>query len=355
MTDPVRSGKVAPEVFARAIAPHLGAARPEVLVGPRVGHDAAIVRVGAGRVMAVTTDPLTLVPGLGPERSAWLACHLVASDLWTTGIPPAYASVTLNLPATFADDALERFVRAMGETWATLGVAVVTGHTGRHEGCSEHVVGAVTLIGVGDEGRFLAPGMARPGDRVIVTKGCAIEAGAFAAALFPERVRAQGVDDDAFERLRALERQVSVVDDCRTALRAGVHAQGVTALHDATEGGVLGGLVELAHACGHDVRVDRGRIPLDPAIAAACAALGVDPWWSVSEGTLIVCAAPARAAAVLREFADAGIVAAEVGEVLDGHGRLWVGEPEGSVATFDTPLPDPWWAAYERAVREGWR
>jgi hydrogenase maturation factor len=240
----------------------------------------------------------------------------------------------------------------MSEAWAELGVAVVTGHTGRHEGCSEHVIGAATLIGVGDEGRFVTPGMARPGDRVIVTKGCAIEAGALAAWIRPERVRARVADDAAFETLRALER-VSVVADCRAAVRAGVHERGVTAMHDATEGGVLGGLVELAQACGHDVRVDRARVPLDAAVAAACEVMGVDPWWSVSEGTLIVCAASSRVAAVLAELHDAGVTAAEVGEVLEGHGRLWVGEPDGSVSTFDAPRPDPWWDAYERACREG--
>ena len=78
MTGDAPQGKVTPEVFARDLAPHLGAARAEVVVGPRVGHDAGIVRVGAGRVLAMTTDPLTIIPCLGIERSARLAAHLVA-------------------------------------------------------------------------------------------------------------------------------------------------------------------------------------------------------------------------------------------------------------------------------------
>ena len=59
-------GKISPEIFTRVIAPHLGAARAEVLAGPRAGHDAAVIRIGAGRVMAVTTDPLSVIPALGP-------------------------------------------------------------------------------------------------------------------------------------------------------------------------------------------------------------------------------------------------------------------------------------------------
>jgi hydrogenase maturation factor len=346
-------GKLTPEAFGRLIAPHLGAARDEVVVGPRAGHDAAIVRIGAGRVMAVTTDPLSVIPALGLERSARMACHLVASDLWTTGLPPAYVSVDLNLPSWFTDQDLGRYWRAMSDTWRALGVAVVTGHTGRHEGLGGTLVGAATLIGVGDEGRYVSPSMAKPGDAVILTKGCAIETAAVTAWLAPKRLE-NYLDEGAMTYLRSLVDQVSVVADCRAALRAGVRERGVTALHDATEGGVLGGLVELARACGHDVRIDRMKLPLHEAVRVACEMLEVDPFWSLAEGALIVCATRERAPLVLHELREDGIEAAIVGEVLAGHGKLWVAEPDGRVSTFDAPEPDPWWPAYERAVREGW-
>ena len=108
--------------------------------------------------------------------------------------------------------------------------------------------------------------------------------------------------------------------DC-AALRAGARGAQVTAMHDATEGGVFGGLVELAKACDHDVRVDRARLPLAKPVAAACEVLGVDPYWTLSEGTLIVCAKPARALLVVHELQEDGIPAAIIGEVLPGHGK----------------------------------
>ncbi len=347
-------GKIAPGQFERVIAPRLGAARAEVLVGPRAGQDSAIVRLGGGRVLAVTTDPLSVVPALGFEASARLSCHLIASDLWTTGIAPAWASVTFNLPPQMGDAEFATYWRAMSDEWARLGVAVVTGHTGRYEGCDYSIIGAGTLMGAGDESGYLTPAMARPGDRVIVTKGCAIEATAIAAWLFPlrlgDRLGAEGV-----ERARTLLAQVSVVADCRAALRVGVREHGVTALHDATEGGVLGGLLELALACGHDLAVERGRIPLVPEARAACEVFGTDPYWTLSEGTLIATARPAHSAAVLEALAGAGIAAADVGEVVPGSGRLRLAEPDGGTSVFDEPRADPYWPAYQRAVDEGWR
>ena len=347
-------GKLGLEGFQSLIAPHLGAARPEVLVGPRIGHDGAIVKVGAGRVIAVTTDPLSLIPALGPEASAKLACHLLASDAWTSGIPPSFATVSLHLPPTLSDATLRRYLEAMHQEWSRLGVAVIAGHTGRYEGCDLSIVGAGTLIGIGDEGRYLAPSFVQSGDRVIVTKGCAIETTAVTAHLLPERMLA-ALDEPGFSRAKAFLDRVSVVEDCRALVQVGVRERGVTCLHDATEGGVLGGLVELARASEKDLRVEKAKIPLAAEARAACEALAIDPYWALSEGTLIATVRPARADDAMAALAGAGIEAAVVGEVVGAGGKLWLTESDGAVRQLTEPEPDPYWAAYGRAVREGLR
>ncbi len=356
-------GKLPPAEFKRVIAPHLGAARPEVLAGPRAGVDCAVVKLSAGRVMTLSADPLSVIPCLGFAASARLACHLLASDLWTSGIPPAYATVNLNLPPRMTDAEFAEYWGAMSDEFARLAVAVVGGHTGRYAGCDYSIIGAATLIGVGDEGRYLTPAMAAVGDRIIVTKGCAIEATAVAAHLVPGRLSAalaaagmaRAEAEAALAAARASLAQVSVVADCRAALRVGVRDRGVSALHDATEGGVLGGLLELAKASAHDLRIARARIPLAPTCRAACQAWGgIDPYWTLSEGTLIAAVRPAHTAAVLAALAEVKIPAAEVGEVVPGGGRLWLTEVGGEVRTIDAPEPDPYWPAYDRAVSEGW-
>jgi hydrogenase expression/formation protein HypE len=358
MSDPL--GKIPPDQFARLIAPHLGALRHEVAVGPGAGLDCAIVKLGAGRVMALTTDPLSLIPALGPAASARLSCHLLASDLWTSGIAPQFATVNFNLPQSVGEEAFADYWRAMSAEWESLLVAVVAGHTGRYPGGESTLLGAGTLIGIGEEHRYLTPALARPGDLVLLTKGCAIEATAVAAHLIPQRLRTH-LGAGGVERARGLLDKVSVVADCRALIGAGVRRapeqpeSGVTALHDATEGGVLGGLLELARACGHDLSVERARIPLSPEARGACAALGgIDPYWTLAEGALIVTVRPGAVIGSLTALTDAGIAAAEIGAVVPGSGRLLLREPSGEVRTITDPEPDPYWPAYERAVREGW-
>ncbi len=60
-----------------------GKKRSEVLKGPQRGLDVSVVRLGKGKVMVATSDPLSYIPHVGPEASAWLSIHLLASDLTT--------------------------------------------------------------------------------------------------------------------------------------------------------------------------------------------------------------------------------------------------------------------------------
>src|SRR5947209_4476703 len=139
-------GKIAARTFAHTIEPYLGRRRPEVLVGPRAGVDSGIVDIGSGRVMAVTTDPFFVDPALGWARAAWFAVHIVASDAATSGLTPAYLTVDLNLPLDMTDAELGDLWREVSDTCDDIGLAIVTGHTARYDGCTYPMIGGATVI-----------------------------------------------------------------------------------------------------------------------------------------------------------------------------------------------------------------
>src|SRR4029453_4012911 len=148
------------------------------------------------------------------------------------------------------------------------GVAVVTGHTARYDGCAWPMVGGATCIALGPDDAYVTPEMARPGDRIVVTKGAAIEATALFGATSPGRPRA-GVGGGTVAAADALFERMTVVPEAVIARDFGLRAAGVTAMHDATEGGVLGGLLEVAVASGNGMRVELDAIPRRPEAPAA--------------------------------------------------------------------------------------
>src|SRR5450756_2318336 len=178
----------------------------------------------------------------------------------------------------------------MHEACDELGIAVISGHTARYQGCDYPMVGGATVFAVGDADRYVTSGTARAGDVLICTKGAAIEATAVFAATFPEALRAR-IGDELADRAAALFYEMSVVKDAMTAVEYGVRDEGVTSLHDATEGGVVGGIFEIAQASGLGVRLDEAAIgemvPVERGLRRVTAAgerplehPQVDPFWA---------------------------------------------------------------------------
>lgn len=346
-------GKIGRRFFERRIRPNLGADRADVTLGPAHGCDFGVIepsasadRGGAGRgsgpAAVVATDPISVLPDLGYDRAGRFALHVALSDVAVSGIAPSHLSISFALPTDFPDDAFAALWAAIDDECDRLGVAVATGHTARYPDAGLPWVGAATVLGFGDPDRIVRPDGARPGDRLVVTRGPAVEAAGLFASLFPDAL----ADDLSPETVAtASERldDVRLVEDALTARDAGA----VRAMHDATEGGLLGALHETAGASGVRFEVDRDAVPVAPGVEAVCDALGMDPWRATTSGTLLASVAPADAEAVAAALRDRGTPATVVGEVVAGSGVAVDG------AETEPPEGDASWPVYAELSGRG--
>ena len=346
-------GKVRKKYLEDVVLRRLGAKRGEVLVGPKHGVDNAVVRTGEGSVMIVTTDPLSIIPPLGLEVSAWLSVHLLASDFATSGIAPMYAIVDYNLPPSIKWNDFSAYWKATHEELQKLGVAVVAGHTGKYEGCNLTIVGGGVLLGFGSEDRYVTSSMARPGDTVMVTKAAAIAATGILARVFPKTVESN-LDTDILKRAQELLTRFSTYKDGLTASSYGVREEGVTAMHDATEGGVLGALWEMASASGCGIEVEWRRIPVFDESRKICDLFKIDPYRALGEGSMMIAARPQHAGRVALALQAEGIECTLVGRMLEADEGMWLVD-DGKRQPFTYGDVDPYWAAFSEASRKGWR
>jgi hydrogenase expression/formation protein HypE len=344
-------GKVSPEFFDEIIYPRLGAKRAEVLVGPRHGHDCGIVKAGDGQVMVFTTDPIFIVPEYGFERAAWFAWHILASDVTTSGFAPAYIVVDFNLPMSMNEEQFTAIWEVFDRESSRYGAAVVGGHTARYTGTDYPMVGGATFIAVGPEDTYLHPGMGKPGDAIVITKGAAIEATGIFACAFPKTIE-QSLGLDTLREGQDLFYKMSTVDDALAAVSIGVRDKGVTAMHDATECGVIGGLFEVAQASGTGIAVEKEKIPVPPAADAICSHFGMDPLTSISEGTLIITVRPERADDLVGTLRAEGITAETIGRLVDKNRGFHIIEG-GKRKPLAHPRVDPFWNAMKEAMEKG--
>jgi len=281
---------------------------PRVLVGPRLGEDAAVLDLG-DRCLVVTTDPVTMAA----DRVGWYAVHVNANDVAVMGARPRWFFVVLLLPEGAATDAMVADV--MGEVRAAcdaLGVTVCGGHTEITAGLDRPIVVGQMLGEVARE-RLVQKARLQVGDRILLTRGVAIEGTAILARERSGRL-AGVVAEATLARAREMlaDPGISVVEAALAAVDAGE----VRAMHDPTEGGVLTGLSELAAACGLGLRVNGDRIPVYPETGALCRALGVDPLGLIASGALLIGAPPASCEGIAASLTRRGIPVSDIGQIV---------------------------------------
>ncbi len=208
------------------------------------------------------------------------------------------------------------------------------------------------MFSVAARDEYVTPAMAKPGDSVVITKGAAIGATAVLACSFPETVEAK-TGPAMLSRAKSRLRDCSTVRDAQAAARVGLRER-VTSMHDATEGGVLGGLSELSSACGLPVIVKVEQVHVPEEAAAVCRAFALDPLTTLSEGTLVITCRPGAVDVVRASLAKERVESYEIGRVgqkRQGSG-LWVSSG-GSKPEPHTPSPDGYWKAYSDAMGRG--
>ena len=342
-------GKISPEIFNELIFPRLGAKDGSILVGPQHGVDVGIVEIG-NKAVSFTCDPVFIVPEYGWERAAWFAINILASDAVTCGLKPKLLAIDLNLPMEMTKEQLEIMWDTMHQECERLGISVITGHTARYENCHYPMVGGATIIGIGEKNEYVTPRLAGTGDKIIITKGPAIEATGILATMFPWLIEKQ-FGHDFSQRAQQVFYQMSVVADAMTAVSAGVRENGVTAMHDATECGIWGGLYELAQAANLGVRIEKEEIVVEDCVAEICRYFDIDPFSSISEGTLIIACREHKAGEVVATLSQEGIKSSIVGELTEPDRGMVLVEGR-SEKKLEHPIVDPFWKAFYGALEK---
>jgi hydrogenase expression/formation protein HypE len=111
-------------------------------------------------------------------------------------------------------------------------------------------------------------------------------------------------------------------------------------LRDATRGGLSAVLNELADVSKVGIEFEEMKVPVNPAVNAACEMLGLDPFYIANEGKLVAIVAPDVADEVLSvmQANEYGKDAAIIGRVVDAHaGRVVAKTAIGGSRVVDLP------------------
>ncbi|GHV52284.1 hydrogenase expression protein [Synergistales bacterium] len=314
----ITSGKLLPDELERAVLSKVGAPRGEVLVGPRVGEDAAVIKWPDGRLMVLASDPI-----VGAEKGGGrLLVRVNVNDIAAKGAEPAFIIITIIMPPHMGERAVAAVMSEINDECAANNIAIVGGHTEFNDAYRRPVMCAA-LVGMTD--RVLSAADISNGDAIYVSKHIGIEGMAILASDRPDLLRGHFSESELREIEEWME-LTSVLPESRM-LR-----DFASFMHDPTEGGFMGGLHEICALAGMSAELTGGAVPLHPYTIRASEAIGFDPLRLVASGSMIAIVPKDKTASVEERFANSPIKITKVG-VMNGsalpdknrgsHEELW--------------------------------
>ncbi|MGI5900086.1 MAG: AIR synthase family protein [Christensenellales bacterium] len=289
----MRQGKLTNEQLSEIVLSELKPARDDVVLRPGVGVDCGAVIFG-DQLCVVSTDPITVkTAGAGA-----LAVQVSINDVAASGAEPVAALLTILAPPDVDISEIAAIVQDAQLMARKENIEIIGGHTEVTDAVNRIVL-SVTALGKIASDKLIRAENAKEGDDIVMTKYAAIEG-----------TRIMMGDDAPFS-----EDMLSVSKEARIA-----SAFGASAMHDATEGGVLGAAWEIAQAGGLGVHIYADEIPVHPATARACAERGMDPLRLIASGSMII--AHPKGEALCAELEKHGVKATVIGRLVSGESRI---------------------------------
>lgn len=287
-----------------------------VLAGARIGEDAVVIDMGE-KCLVLKTDPITFAT----SRIGWYAVNVNANDIACTGAKPLWFIASVLLPQNSSDEELvESIFNDILRACEEIGVELCGGHTEITYDLGRPII-VGCMLGEVDKRHLVLNRKVKPGDKIILTKGIAIEGTALIALEKRDEIplelaqRASGFLDQP---------GISVVKEALVASRTAP----LSAMHDPTEGGLATGLLELCAPAEAGVLVEESEVPVLPECQELCSMFALNPWGLIASGSLLIVAEPQHADRVLSAISTAGIKCAIIGEIREREFGLKVATSE---------------------------
>jgi len=325
---PLPAGKL-PNLLLAHFLEGIDRRQGKVLIAPGVGEDAAAVDIAGEEVLVLKSDPITYAA----DAIGWYSVDVNANDIAACGAVPRYLLATLLLPPGTSAEQVRGVMSQLKDAAARHQMVLCGGHTEITDAVCRPVVVA-QAVGTAARAQLLDKRNMRAGDRLLLTKGVAIEGTSILAREFPSLLRSRGLPEDLLARCQRLllDPGISILAEARIA----ACCPGVTAMHDITEGGLATAVEELSHAGGHRIRVRPDRIPVLPETREVCTLLGIHPAGLIGSGALLITCAAEHSEGLMQAIRAAGIAITAIGEVLEPGNGI-----EALTAAADRPLPWP--------------
>ena len=303
----MKPGKLPPKLLQQLLD-KISFAEPSVLLGPKIGEDAAILNTTSSKYLVVTTDPITFAT----DKIGWYVVNINANDIAVMGGDPKWLLITLLLPQTINKKTIDDIFSQIIDTSTNLGITLVGGHTE----ITPNIISPIaigTLIGEVSKNHVVRTQDAKPKDAIILTKKIALEGTSIIAREFSKKLKSLGIGNDTIQKAKKFISYpgISVIKEANIAR----DFKYVHSMHDPTEGGLSTALIELAIASNTGIMIDAKKIKIAPESKQICKVLNINPMGLLSSGCLIITIPQKHSSELIKIFENHNIESYEIGHL----------------------------------------
>jgi hydrogenase maturation factor len=280
---------------------------PKVIVPPTAGFDSGVHSITDELYMVITTDPCLGVP---LEWFGWFLVQYAASDVAVFGAKPEYVAINLLGPSKTHASVFRKIMQQTSQTANELDIDIITGHTGTYDQLSI-IIGTCTAYGFVKKNKLITPAGAKPNDYIICVKPIGLET--LVNFALTNRLQAEKIFGS--KGASTLATQIKMQTCVQEALLL-AKVDGVSAMHDATEGGFLAALNEIADASRLGFSIDFSKLPITRELQLLEKHLHLSKrqvMSASSTGTLLAAVSPKAKDEVIKSLSKQGVVVQAVG------------------------------------------
>jgi hydrogenase expression/formation protein HypE len=297
---------------------------PQVILGPRIGEDAAVVDPGEGtdHFWVVSADPITFTT----EEIGYYGVVVNLNDIATRGAIPRWFLATLLFPENGEIEEVEKVFRQIHEACQRFNISFIGGHTEITPGI-ERVMLSGHMIGEVKKDRLVVTSGAKAGDLLLLAKGVCIEGTSIIAREKESELIARGIEPSFIQRAKNFIFDPGI--EVLQAVRIACDAAAVHSMHDPTEGGLINGIVEMALASEKKIELNLAKVSVYEESRILCREFGLDPLGVIASGALLLAISPSDLSSIDRGYREASIPYQVIGQVDEGPPRVLVREGKG--------------------------
>ncbi len=298
---------------------------PRVVIGPKIGEDAAVIDSGEGSDYhwVVTSDPITFTT----EEIGYYGVVVNMNDLATMGATPKWFLATLLFPEESSLESIEKVFKQIHDACQRFKISFVGGHTEVTPGIGKIVLSGHMIGEVRKDGLVTTSG-AREGDLLLLVKGVCIEGTSIIARERESDLLARGIKPSLVQKAKSFIYDPGI--DVLRAARIACDSVSVHSMHDPTEGGLINGIVEVALASEKEIEANLERVLIYGESKILCQEYGLNPLGVIASGALLLTISPSDLSTLLRAFGEASIPIEVIGQVKRGKPRVLAIDGKGT-------------------------